>query len=330
MLKQIYWFEVLKDDKVIENYFDVPYLYTSTGFGLPVQKEGGEDGGAYIIKPSLVEYEQDFPKLHYPEFIIDFEGSVRLYELAEEVVGRYLKVRRYTSWWWTLGMTWSYIDLRGLEEFLCDMILEPEWVHKTMNLLCEGILGMLGTLEKRGLLSQNTGGSYVGSGGFGYTSSLPEQRGRVKTKDMWGFVESQETSSVSPEMYGEFVFPYHKRIAQKFGLNCYGCCEAFENRWKYVSQLPNLRRVSCSPWSNREVLPELLGKNYISSVKLSPTPLAFSQMDENVVRKDIQNTLAAAQNCVVELIMKDNHTLGKNPGNAARWVEIARQEIALL
>jgi hypothetical protein len=25
--------------------------------------------------------------------------------------------------------------------------------------------------------------------------------------------------------------------------------------------------------------------------------------------------------------MKDNHTLGKNPGNIDRWVEIAREEI---
>ena len=30
----------------------------------------------------------------------------------------------------------------------------------------------------------------------------------------------------------------------------------------------------------------------------------------------------------VELLMKDNHTLGHNPRNASRWVEIAREEVA--
>jgi hypothetical protein len=30
---------------------------------------------------------------------------------------------------------------------------------------------------------------------------------------------------------------------------------------------------------------------------------------------------------VVELIMKDNHTLGGNPENLVRWVRIAREEI---
>jgi hypothetical protein len=35
-----------------------------------------------------------------------------------------------------------------------------------------------------------------------------------------------------------------------------------------------------------------------------------------------------AAGTVPELIMKDNHTLGKNPMNAVRWVELAREEIA--
>ena len=31
---------------------------------------------------------------------------------------------------------------------------------------------------------------------------------------------------------------------------------------------------------------------------------------------------------IVELLMKDNHTLGHNPANASRWVQIAREEVA--
>ena len=33
---------------------------------------------------------------------------------------------------------------------------------------------------------------------------------------------------------------------------------------------------------------------------------------------------------IPELIMKDNNTLGHNPYNACRWVEICREEIANL
>ncbi len=50
-------------------------------------------------------------------------------------------------------------------------------------------------------------------------------------------------------------------------------------------------------------------------------------MDEEAVRAPIRNVLEAARGCRLEIIMKDNHTLGRNPRNAVRWVEIARGEI---
>lgn len=325
--KQIYWFDVMKDDKVIEAVFDVPYAYTDTGWGVTLMKEGGEHGGAYIVKQAIENYEEDFHKLHYPRIIINWEESARVMELAETVFCGILKVRRKATWYWTLGMTWEYINLRGLEDFMCDMIEEPEWVHRMMHLLCEGTLAKLEYLETEGLLATNCGNTYVASGGFGFTDDLPLKDGPVTTMDNWGFVESQETTAVSPDMYGNFIFPYHRRIAERFGLNCYGCCEPFNPRWKYVKQLPRLRKVSCSPWSDWSLIPQLLGKNYIASVKPSPTPLAMPMLDEDAVRKDIGRALEIANDSVVEIIMKDNNTLGKNPHNASRWVEIVREEM---
>ena len=97
---------------------------------------------------------------------------------------------------------------------------------------------------------------------------------KVRTIDMWGFAESQETVGVSPEMYSEFIFPYQKTILERFGLNCYGCCEPLDRRWEYVRTFPRLRRVSVSPWSDVKRMAELLQGNYIFSLKPSPVPLA--------------------------------------------------------
>ena len=224
-------------------------------------------------------------------------------------------------------MTWDYINLRGLEDFMCDFLAEPEWVHRMMNLLCDGVIERLEEFERKGLLPDNTGGTYVGSGGFGYTDQLNPKAGAVKLKDMWGFVESQETTAINPDMYGEFILPYHKKIAEHFGLNCYGCCEPFNPRWKYVRQLPRLRRVSVSPFSDWSTVPELLGKEYIASIKPIPTPLASYNMDEEVVRRDCRLAVEQTKGAICEFIMKDNHTLGNNPQNAVRWVEIMREEI---
>lgn len=327
--KQIYWADVMKDDKVIEPYFDVPYSYSDTGWGVALGKIGGEDGGSYIVKQAIEDYEADFEKIHHPQLIIEWKESDILMELAHVVFDGILQVRRKNTWWWTLGLCWDYVNLRGMEDFMCDFIAEPEWVERMLDLLCEGKLRMLDFLEENGLLAQNTEGTYVGSGGFGFTDQIPQKKdGIVTTKDMWGFCESQETASVNPDFYGEFILPRHSKILERFALNCYGCCEPFNPRWKYVKRLPNLRRVSVSPWADWSSVPELLGKNYIASVKPSPTPLSMPDMNEETVRKDCRKAVEETKGGICEFIMKDNHTLGKSPRNASRWVEIMREEIA--
>lgn len=327
--KLIFWAEHLKDDKVVEAYFDVPYSYWDTGWGLDICKIGGEHGNSYYIKTAIEDYESDFEKIHHPEIIVDQNESDRILELAEKTLGDILTVRRKQDWWWSLGMCWDYIDLRGLENFMCDFLLEPEWVERMFALLFRGKMDMIDFLEKNSLLSQNTGGSYVGSGGFGYTSQI-KTKGKgeqVFAGDMWGFCESQETVSVDPELYGKFIFLYHKKILERFALNCYGCCEPYDPRWKFIKQLPKLRRVSVSPWAKWYTVPEWLGKDYVASVKPSPTPLAMRNMNEDVVRKDCRKAVEETKGGICEFIMKDNHTLGNNPQNAVRWVEIMREEI---
>jgi len=227
-------------------------------------------------------------------------------------------------------MTRNFIDLRGLDKFMMDLILEPESVHQLMRFLTDGYLKRLDFLESSALLSLNTGGSYVGSGGFGWTDQLPDEKNHhanVKTQDMWGFCESQETVGVSPEMFNEFILPYQMKILNRFGLNCYGCCEPIDVRWEYVKTIPNLRRISTSPWADVSKMKEYLGSDYIMSIKPYPTPLASKVMDEKSARNELRDALNHSKGCVVELIMKDNHTLGGNPDNIVKWVKIARQEI---
>ena len=114
---------------------------------------------------------------------------------------------------------------------------------------------------------------------------------------------------------------------ERFALNCYGCCEPFDPLWKYIKQLPNLRRVSVSPWADFTKVPEYLGKNYVASVKPLPTPLASTVMNEDVVRGYCRKYVEETKGGICEFIMKDTHTIGNNPQNAIRWVEIMREEI---
>lgn len=62
--------------------------------------------------------------------------------------------------------------LRGMEKLMYDFCDEPEKVHEVMSLLFEGTMERLDYLESNNLLSLNNDGSYVGSGGIGYTDLL--------------------------------------------------------------------------------------------------------------------------------------------------------------
>jgi len=143
---------------------------------------------------------------------------------------------------------------------------------------------------------------------------------------MWGFAESQETVNVSPEMYEEFIFPYEKPIMDRFGLVCYGCCEPIHSRWQVVKKHKNLRRVSCSAWVDKKKMADYLEDKYIFSMKPNPALLAEKTVSKELLRKDVKNTFETTKGCVVEIIMKDNHTIGKNPQNVLDWCRIAREE----
>lgn len=298
------------------------------------QRVGGEidvyrlDGGSYKWEAPLKDY-NDVNKLHFPEINIDYETTQKVFNLAQEILGDILRVRLKTVWWWSVGLTDDLAYLRGLENILYDVYDHPEELHKLMAFLSEGTLAKLDFLEKNGLLSLNNDGTFVGSGGYGWSEELPQKdfAGTVRLKDMWGMSESQITVGFSPQMFEEFVFQYQLPLLEKFGLNCYGCCEPLNARWDVIKKIPRLRRVSVSPWANVEDMAEKLEDKYIFSWKPHPSVLATPNIDEEQIRQDIRRVLKITRNCRLEIIMKDNHTLGKNPENVIKWCRIAREEV---
>jgi hypothetical protein len=327
--KEIFWAQQMGDDKVIDAVFEVRHVYEESDWGAHEVVQKTASHGSYCWDAPIKDL-GNLGHLHAPQIEVDAEGSADLLALAETTFGDLLTVRQKTLWWWTLGMTWTLINLRGLQQIMLDMYDYPDELHQLMGILRDGHLGKLDYLEENGLLSLNCDNTYVGSGGFGFTRELPQAdfSGQVRTKDMWGFGESQETVQVSPAMFEEFVFPYQLPIMERFGLNCYGCCEPLDKRWHVVKRFPRLRRISVSPWADVEAMAEQLGSEYIFSYKPPPAELALPTIDEDRIRRQLRRVLDITRECRVEVIMKDNHTIGNNPQNVIRWCRIAQEEAA--
>jgi hypothetical protein len=325
--KDLFWANEMGDDKVTDDTFYVYYVYQDSGWGVETKIIRTEEKGSYTWKPSIENFEQ-INTLHYPEIVVDHEATKKILETAKYIFQGILNVELRGQWWWSLNPSNDLAYMRGLEQLMVDFYDYPDELHHIMAFLRDGYLHKLDFLEKNNLLGRNDGNNYVGSGGFGFTDELPSPGfdGHVRLSDMWGFSESQETIYISPEMFEEFIFSYQLPLMEPFGLTCYGCCEPMDKRFEIIKKVGNLRRVSVSPWANREIMKDALGANYIYSYKPNPADIAYKHPDWDRIRKHLRETIRLTKDCHLEIIMKDNHTLGNNPENAKTWCKIAKEE----
>lgn len=331
----LYEFEVLKDDHVLEPTVNVRWDVETSTFGVePVvhYADTGDRLGARNWDPPLSNLTTDFDKLRHRTFSVDRKATLARKAELEAIFDGILEVRLRGHYWWTFGITWTAIDLIGLENLMLFMYDEPDGLHRLMQFIHDDFLAFADWLEDEGLLTLNNEEDYVGSGTLGYTRGLPQEDWApgqpVRKIDQWVLLESQETVGVGPEQFEEFVFPYQKDLAERFGLLYYGCCEPVNNRWHILKGFRNLHSVSVSPWADEEFMADALGRDYVYSRKPSPTLISTGAFDEELIRQDLRHTLNVAGDCRVEIIMKDVHTLNGRPERLARWVEIARSEVA--
>jgi hypothetical protein len=69
-----------------------------------------------------------------------------------------------------------------------------------------------------------------------------------------------------------------------------------------------------------------LEDQFILSLKPIPTPLSLPKMDNEAMRQEIRKLLEMTRDNIVEVIMKDNHTIGNRPENVVEWCRIAKEE----
>ena len=152
----------------------------------------------------------------------------------------------------------------------------------------------------------------------------------IATHDVWGYMDSQESVGMSPDMFDEFFFPYYREVASLFGLLSYGCCEPVHTCWeKSLRRLPNLRKVSISPWCDETKMGEALrGSRTIYHRKPSPNFIGVGRdLDEEAFTRHICHTLECARGCRLEFSFRDVYTLEGNRDKPRRAVQLIRELI---
>jgi len=324
---RIYTYEHFHGDDIIEKEWVVGKMIRHTGWGLEAQRHPSTaERGAWAFEPVIKE-PADLKKLRFPEVSYDEEATMRHLTEAQELFGDILDVKLKGVSHISFHLMSLYTGLRGLEEVMLDMYEEPQMLHDAMAFLEEGHRNLVKQYIDLNLLSLNNDVTYHNSGGNGFTDELPlpdYNPEHIRPCDMWASAEAQEMAQVSPEQHAEFILPYEKRLLEPFGLTGYGCCEALDRKLDDVFTIPHLRRISISPFADVDVCAPKLQDKYIFSWKPHPAHLVGG-FDAEFVRDYIKHTIEVTQanNCVLEMILKDTHTCDHHPERFDQWTQIA-------
>lgn len=332
-------YELFDDDRIVPDYFGVGYQTYFTLFGQEITEDfaSAADGSRVgrHFNTVVSDLEADWEKLGPTRFgyAVPPEETRRRAEELGELFDGILPVRMVMG---SLGAvpTQLLVHLMGMETMLFSMYDYPERFHTMMERVAADYNAYFDWMEKEEILLPTTGGEWLGNGSFCYNSELPGPEERAKrpftTKDVWGFMDSQETVGVSPQMFEEFIFPCYQAIAKRFGLLSYGCCEPVNSIWENcLSKLGNLRKVSISPWCDEAYMGEQLrGKRVVYFRKPSPNYLGVDRhLDEDAFRAHIEATLKAAQGCQLEIAQRDVYTIHGDVAKAHRYIQIIRESI---
>lgn len=320
--------ELFDDDTPISPTFDVGCGTWVSPFGISAHTSRihGQKTSGYHIDPVIEDLEEEFEKLRGGRFGVNREGARQYRELVESLIGDILPTRTVMH---SLSgsITNPLVHLMGMETYYLSMYDCPETLHKVMDMATKVYEDYYDFLEAEGLLLPTCGTSPIAQESFAFNSELPEDS-VTKTTQCWGFLESQETTAVSPEVYGEFVYPYQDRLVKRFGLLSYGCCERVDALWTdYLSKWTNLRKLSVSPFNNEPQIGEYLrgSKVVYYSKPRAELVTAPGPLDEDALRTYFKGVCEAASGCLFEIAQREVLTLYGDAERGRRYVEIAKE-----
>ena len=328
----LYQWKHMPGDMIVDDYLASPLAIYSTGFGITedvdiVKTDAASDVVSRRFHRQIVEPE-DIEKIKMPRVTHDEAASEANYQKMCDIFADIMplrKVGKKGTWFapWDELIRWW-----GVEEALLDLVMRPQMVNDIVSHLVDAYLCELDQWEELNLLTCNDDNTRIGSGAYGYTAELPGgdfDPNRVRTRNLWGSATAQIFSDVSPDMHWEFALRHEIRWLERWGLTYYGCCEPLDKRIHILRRIPNLRKISMSPWVDAARAADQIRTDYVFSYKPSPALLAEDHWRPGLARQRLRDVLEKARGCRIEIIMKDVSTVRYEPQRLWEWEAIAME-----
>jgi hypothetical protein len=319
-------------DMVVEPFIRIPMAIENTGIGVGVLEDVAVTDPTnsvvgHAFKNQFVT-DEDLDKIKMAVVSHDKAETARRLEVAHELFDGDLEI-------FEQGLdvnlsVWDPISsFMGVQEALYTIIDRPEYMAELARRIVKSYMTMLDQAEEQGVLCHSQ--SLIHCTGA-YTDDLPApgfDPAKPRTKDIWGMGLAQMLATVSPAMFEEYEVNICMPLFERFGLVYYGCCDPLDKKMTQVRKIPNVRKVSMSPWVDELRGASEIRGDYVYSRKPNPALLAWESFDEEEVRKHLQASVdaCARYGCPLELILKDISTVRYQPQRLWRWADIAMEVV---
>ena len=334
MRRNIRHVEEVGDDIVLNPEYRVYWDIEWSDYGFPSSQHFVDDG---LGSSTGFSYDHPIKSIHDIDLLkkrswkVNRQKTRRSIERLEDAFGEILPVVIHGhSEEFHCGITKDLFILVGNDNLLKWVYDQPEAIHEIMAFIRDDRLAYFNWLERENLLGWNNDWGIIGAGSPGATTALHDAKheGCIHIKDLWIWMESQETTMISPGMFERFFLPYMAEVCSQAGLVYYGCCEPLQDRWDLICKaIPNIRAVSISGWSDQRIMGEKLGRNYVYSRKPKPWLISIENPDWDAIRKDLRETLEAARDCNLEIIYRDIYRIYDHQVYPRKWADLVRVEI---
>lgn len=329
--KTIFQWKHFPADMVVEPFLTIPFCASSSGYGLTtVCEEAFTHKDNDVISHNYInqlEEEEDLDKIQDMQITLNKEKSREWLEAAKVVFEDIIPVRQAGGVTIKLQIWDVLSEFMNVQNIYFDLIDRPEFIHSIMERMTHSTLSGIQQANELGLF--DTSLNLCHCSGI-YTDELLPDFGAGTGNDSyhsWSFAMAQLFSSASPATTAEFEIHYAKQLAKHFGMLYYGCCERLDDRLDIVQEIPNIRKISCSPWSNKHNFAANLKKDIIMSNKPSPSFLATRSFDLDLIKKDLMETCSISKehDVKVEFLLKDISTVQNQPNRLVEWANAAMQ-----
>lgn len=322
--------ELFDDDTPISPTFDMGWSTHVRPFGLSpsITRAAGPHAQGFHINPVIHDLAAEVDKLRGGSFGVDRDETARRRELFEDLFGDILPVRMVMG---SLsgGVTNPLVHLMGMEAYYIAMYDCPDAVHQAMEMATTVYEQYYDFLEAEKLLLPTNDLTPLAQESFAFTDELPG--GNVtRTTQCWGFLESQETTAVSSEAFGEFVFPYQQRLVNRYGLLSYGCCERVDDIWPdYLSKWPSLRKLSVAPFNKEPLIGDYLrGSRVVYYCKpRAEFVTCDGPLNERAIKAYFKGVCEAASGCLFEIAQREVGTIFGDFQRGRDYVRLAKEAV---